>query len=429
MVRVLIVVVAVAAGAFAVLRSVETAFACSGPGPVENMLQSTVIFEGRITAVVPTGEPSEGARLPHTMTIEVVHAHLGTTDGATVTARAYIPDRTQPIMCPQFPQPAELVGKYVVIGLDPDPNVAGALRADAWVTPFMGDALAGEGYREAAGLARMMSDSDPAAPTLTVSSPATCGQPVRYTGRNFAPGQYLLRAGAFSGRVTAVFDVGTAGTFDITEKFVWEGCTNKYSEGRVIGAHVYSLASGIPWVYQNWESLIDIGKATVTGVVDDPNGGMLLRVVPGEARCGETVTFRGEGFEPGEALEVRVAAVTVGTVSASPNGTFFLDAAIPVAACTQRYVDASVHQALFAQYNPPFFGLTGAGISLVGPLAEPGSTLTPPPATQTPAPPIVGTGAATAAVPTTAHDLVILGAALLLATGLFLAASVRVLRR
>ena len=95
------IVVLAGSALLALGRQADVAFACSGPGPIENMLRASVIFEGRVVSVAPTGQPATD-RAPHTITFDVVRAFKGAKAGDKISANAMLPIPGKPIMCPQF---------------------------------------------------------------------------------------------------------------------------------------------------------------------------------------------------------------------------------------------------------------------------------------------------------------------------------------
>src|SRR3990167_5603714 len=97
----LAIAILVGSATLALSRPPRPAMACTGPGPIETMLSSTVVIEGHVTAVVPDGPPGFD-RAPFKLTFEVTRAHKGARAGDSIVARGYVPIPGKPIMCPQF---------------------------------------------------------------------------------------------------------------------------------------------------------------------------------------------------------------------------------------------------------------------------------------------------------------------------------------
>lgn len=342
----------------AVLRMPQPASACTGPGPIENLLDSTVIFEGRITAATPSGPP--GASLsPHELTFEVATGHKGVASGATVTANAQL--RTPggvPIMCPQFP--AEVVGKHVVIGLLPDLEHPGELFTHAWVS-YIGDSLSGAEYDWMSRLARMHADSDPAAPQLLITpSTVTCGEPFTVNGRRFPAGKHLLQYGAFANRVIGAVEVGPDGTFEVRSVMFHNACGNRLSNGRNVGIFAMAIGDG-PAAWPWSSNVVEVGAVALMGAADRPWPGLL--VLPNPAHCSEQLQLAGEGFLPGERLTVSVGdGPAAATIAVDDSGRFDVRVTIPPAACKGSLVDVIVRQADYAQYLPAHVGLASGPV-------------------------------------------------------------------
>ena len=355
-----VVVLAIVAisGLYALSRETEPAFACSGFGPIENMLESTVIFEGRVTSVAPNG-PTGLDRSPHKLTFEVIRAHKGVAAGDTVVANALIPTGTVPVMCPQFPR--DLAGKYVVIGLQPDREKPGELQASASVMPYLDDEPGGEWYPQAVRLAEMIADSTEASPRLSLE-PAVlvCGQPVHLSGTRFPPGKYAVRY-SFEARFIAVVDVGSNGAFELDTTVAMLGCRHSPSNGRPVAIHVLDVAAGVPWAWLNLLALKEIGFGPLAGAEDRPLPE--LRVTPNPARCSDTLEVRGTGFFPGERLNIGVGDGPFDNpVTADSNGSFVTRSAIPEGACDDGTLQIGAKQAGYEQYLRPFDVLASATV-------------------------------------------------------------------
>ena len=378
-----LVAVIVGSGLFALSREAELALACSGLGPIENMLRANVIFEGRVISVVPDGAP-EIDRAPHDVTFEVVRPFKGTKAGERVVANAKIPIPGKPIMCPQFPQ--DLAGKYVVIGLIPDDARPGELLADAWIMPFIGAEPGGEGYVEAVRLAEMIADSNPVSPQLLLQPAVlTCGQQMHLSGRQFPPGKYVLRYSG-SARVIAVAEAGLNGAFDMDTAVVYEGCRNHYANGQPVAVHALDAAAGAATAWQSPDALVEIGFGPLAGAADGPFAE--LRVTPNPARCTDTLTIRGSSFMPGERLTVAVGEGRGDVqVTANSAGAFEASHGIPADACREGSIRVAATQAGFEAYTPPFLSIAAA--TLV-------RDVSPGPPAVPPGPPDVGTGSASA---------------------------------
>ncbi len=404
----LVAAVLAAVGLCSMVRGeAATASACSGPEPTESMLASTVIFEGRVKSVVPTGEPVVSYRVPNVVTFEVVHAHLGTKAGETITARAFVPVPDTPIMCAQFPK--DFTGKWVVIGLSPDPEAPNSLLADASVVPFIGDKREGEQYQRASSLARMMSDSDSTAPALTVGKIAKCGEPLRFTGRRFQPGTYILRPN--SGGRSQLVIVGPNDAFDVTEKFVHWGCRRSDWEGRVVGFHVYKADHDSAYDFENWNGLVEIGTATMSGAVDRNPQGTEIEITPNPARCDDKLTIRGRGFEPGERVVVLPGQPSSSAIEVDAKGEFMTYADIPPENCQRQWISVKVSQADFEEFDVPWFVITGRDVLRTGPSPD---TV----ARSTPQAPNLGSGGASANADTAAKSSVTSGLVIAVAFGL-----------
>ena len=372
-----LVALIVGSGLFAVSREVQPAFACSGPGPIENMLESTVIFEGRVTAVTASGPPGFDLS-PRRLTFEVIRAHKGTKDGATIVANAVIPVPGVPTMCPQFPQ--DLAGKYVVIGLQPDPKKPGELFTYAWVS-YVGASLSGPEYDQMARLARMIADSDPAAPQITLSPAiAKCGQPLSISGRRFPAGSYLLR---YSGgaRAIAVVEPRAGGVFDVTTTMAHDACRNPNWNGRPFAIHVSDVSAGPGSAWTNFEALVEIGVGTLDGGVESDWPSLI--VTPNPARCGDTLEVRGRSFAPGERVLVALWERGDGVLATADSvGALEVAVPLPPEACNGEQIRVSARQAGFEAYTSPYASLAEVWVNSV---AAPRSI---------PGPPEVGTGPA-----------------------------------
>jgi len=396
-----LVAVVVILGSVAAALSLQPrpALACSGPGPVEGLLPSTVIIEGRVTSMTRSGEP-EFDRIPYKITFEVAHAFKGAAAGQKVVATGYIPIPGKPIMCPQFPQ--DLLGKYVVIGLGPDE--AHPQELHTVITPFIGDKPEGETYAQAVRLAEMISDSNPAAPQLLLDPPvATCGQPMRFVGRRFPEGPYLLRYGF--GRAIAQLNIGSSGTFDVTASIVHEICRDSRNNSRLVSFYVDGLVDDPPWIVLDPLGPTEAAAVPIAGAVDREPRGPTLTITPKPARCGDALTVRGAGFEPAEQLTVTVAGETSGVpATADAVGSFAVQLGSPAGLCTGPFIGVAAIQSGFE----PFRWAVAGGEVYVA------STPTSPAPSATPGPPDVGTGPPVGAQD--GHGLLMAGAALLLAS-------------
>lgn len=359
------------------LRHPSVAFACSGPGPIENLLESTVIFEGRVTAVTPSG-PAGLDRAPYKLEFEVLRAHKGVTAGDKLVANAFIPIPGVPIMCPQFPQ--DLLGKYVVMGQRPDANNPGQLFADAW-SSYVGTSLSGPQYSDMSMLARLHADSDPTAPQLLVSPQSvTCGASFRLTGTRFPEGKYLLRYGG-EARVIGLVDVAASGTFALTPTLAADACHNPYANGRPISIHALR-ASAVASAVSNLAGLVEIAPVIVAGATDRP--WPALTVTPNPAACTDMLDVSGTGFQPGEQLNVGVGYGVFGhPLTADGNGAFTARLPIPQGACDEGSIRIAAKQAGYEVYSPAFWSLAESLVTRLG------ATRSSPPG-----PPDAGTGQA-----------------------------------
>lgn len=360
-------------GLLALSREPHQALACTGPGPVETMLSSSVVIEGRVTSVVASGEPGFD-RAPFAITLDVARAHRGAVAGESIVATGYIPIPGRPIMCPQLPQ--NLLGKYVVAGLSRGQDPGGGLVADAWNMPFIGDGPTGDAYEYGRTIAEMITDSNPAAPLLTLEPAlATCGQQMELAGRRFPKGKYLVKYGF--GRPIALVDVGPDGAFNVSTSIVHELCRDSRANSRLISFHVFSATNGVPMMNLDLRGPTEVAAAPLAGAIDREPRGMELAVMPSPARCTEPITIRGTGFEAGERLVLRLGAdVPSLRVNADDAGSFSLRTDIPAELCDRAFVPLQVFQSGFENVPVP---LTGRDVFL--------SPLPP-----TPVAPALGTG-------------------------------------
>jgi hypothetical protein len=287
-------------------------------------------------------------------------------------------------MCPQFP--ADLAGKYVVIGLNPSDQIPGELVADAWVMPFLGDAPGGDAYDQAVRLAEMITDNEPSAPQLLIEPPvATCGQPIRFVGRRFPPGEYALRY-IFSPRLLGLVTAGPDGEFELATKFVHESCNRSTSNGRLLSVHAIGLTGGEGPPIGDFAKLLEIASAPIAGAIDRHEPVTTLNVTPNPARCGDTLTIVGNAFPPEELLGVFIGDASAGLeVRTDIAGAFEVRTPIPPGACTGRVFGVRVTQ---GGYGPltQFLSIIERQVSIAEGAA-------PPAASVAPGPPVAGTSA------------------------------------
>jgi hypothetical protein len=377
------------------------------------MLSSTIILEGRVTSVVPDGKPGFD-RAPYRMTFEVTHSHRGTNSGDTVTATGYIPIPGVPIMCPQFPSDVKnLLGKYVIIGLAPNPERTGELLADAWNMSFIGDEPDGQAYELGRRIVEMTSDSNPEAPLLTLNPPlATCGQSIRFVGRRFPEGKYLLRYGF--GRPIALLDVGPGGGFEAVATFNDESCRNSRSNAHNRGFHVVRLIERGSSLELDPVGATEVAAVPIAGAVDREQGSAILRATPNPAHCNETLAIEGAGFEPAERLSVSIVTQPDPVaVTADGEGSFALRLALPAELCGERLASVVAVPSGFESLVPPLS------------VAEAFVQLAPAP----PAAPRLGTGPQRSQPHRDLRDPILLAGAIVLGVSAVAFASVRWARR
>jgi hypothetical protein len=384
----LLLAVLAGAATVAVFPAARHARACTGPGPVENMLYSRVVIEGRVVSVVPNGRPERGSfsTTPHDITFRVDRAYKGATAGETIRVLGFLPTPGIPTMCPQFP--ADLAGKYVVIGLNPNDQFPGELVADAWVMPFLGDEPRGKEYDQAVRLAEMITDSAASAPQLVIEPPvATCGQPIRFAGHRFPPGEYALRY-IYSPRLLGLVTAGADGEFALATNFVHDSCDRNSSSGRLLSVHVIALTGGEGPPVGDFARLLEIASAPIAGAIDRNEPVTTLNVTPNPARCGDTLTIVGNAFLPEELLGVFIGDASAGLVVRTDiAGAFEVRTPIPPGACTGRVFGVRVTQ---GGYGPltQFLSIIERQVSIAEGVAPPAATLAPgPPVAGTSAPP------------------------------------------
>ncbi len=400
-VRVLLIAAACCGAAlFALSREARPALACTGPGPAEHLMYSQIIPEGRVISVVPAGVAGT-MHSPVDITFAVVRGHKGARAGDTVVARGHIPVPGVPVPCRQFPQ--DLVGKYVIIGLSASEQEAGQLLADTMSMPFLGDEPFGEGYERGVKLAEMIADSNPAAPVVVLDPPtATCGQPLRISGRRFSEGKHLLRYSIslheFAYRLIAVVDVGPGGSFETTTTIVANACRESRTNARLMSFHVSALHPAEQAVYGDLEEIV---AAPIAGARDREPPSQEVSVTPDPARCEDTLTIRGRGFEPSEVVNIRVGGgPSVVRVTADRDGSFALRQAIPADTCDDPIIRVAVEQTGF-----------DGDLSRWSPLAEAHIGRA---ADSPPGPPDVGSGSPPAANDEARWRVAMAGAALLM---------------
>ncbi|MBI2767861.1 MAG: hypothetical protein HYX53_18350 [Chloroflexi bacterium] len=389
---------AIAAVLTAAAWSPRPAFACSGPGALQAMLETPVIVEGRIAAVTPL--PQDGVRpgyTPYQLTIAVVQGHRGAKAGDRLDTVAYLPDPGVPQACPSFEFQGDLNGQYLVIGLQPPPAPGGLLVADRAAASFVGAEPQGADYTAGHALAAMMTDSDPAAPRVTLVPPSpACGEPFRAEGVRFAPGKYVL-GGAFDGRILALADVGPAGTFNLSARLITSWCSGERFNGRIIGLHVWAIDPSPAAADPGFRALTEIAPLQLSGARDSEPGSPVLRVTPGTARCGGDVTVTGIGFQPAERLTIGVGAGSaMREAAADAAGTISLELRLPAGECAAGrglagvgYTQVWATQAEFGLPGP-YFSLASGELYLE-PLAPAGDG-PPPAASPAPGPPDTGSG-------------------------------------
>jgi hypothetical protein len=390
----LLAAAAAASALFLVGWSARPAFACTGPGALQAMLETPVILEGRVVTV--TALPQDNLRpahSPYALAIEVVQGHVGAKAGDRVEAVAYLPDPGVPQACASFEFQGDLTGQYLVIGLQPPQTPGGRMLAERGAASFVGAAPVGADYQRGHALAEMMADSNPAAPRLTLvpSSPA-CGETFRAKGERFAPGKYILRP-AFEGRILALANVGASGTFDVSARMVTSWCSGKQINGRVVGIHVWAIDPSSPEPPAT-DALTEIAPVLVSGARNFEPGSPVLRVSPQTARCGDEVAVAGAGFLPEERLNI-------GFGVAPPDREAIADAAgnvafqfrLPGGECAaDRYRSGLGFNQVWATQAEfglpgPYFSLASGEVYLM-PLDSPGPTSTGVP----PGPPDAGSG-------------------------------------
>jgi len=336
-----VIVCAAAAAALVALAAPgpRPALACTGD-PVEALVGAPVVFEGRVRSVVLRPDlPSEGGTRPHEITFEVIRSFRGAAPGDTVTAIGQVPIPGIPVMCAQFPQ--DLAGQFVVAGL----HVAegGGWLASAWTTPFLGPALAGSQYEYAVELVEIVTGSNPTRPALTIepASP-TCGHDLRFRGRQFPPGSYVLRYGSDQ-RVAGTPVVGLDGTFDVIWVVVGERCRVEMPPGWLLSFRALAISEGTGGPEPH---LVAMTAGPLLGVVPREPSWADVTISPRPARCGEPVFLAGTGFEPNERLRVVVESTVFSrssTLLAAGDGSFTSRVDVPAGRCfNSEYAALSV---------------------------------------------------------------------------------------
>ena len=331
-------------------REVERAGACSGPGPEVLLLGAPVIIEGRVIEVSPV-EASDGVFTTHTLTFEVVRGYRGAAAGERVQARGRIPLPGVPVMCAQFP--ADLVGRYAVIGLAESEDGAGLV---AWATHMLylgaGDPdPADERYRRAVDLAAMVTDSDPVAPLLSVDGDrVVCGEQATFRGVRFPVGQYVIHE--YFGEIVAVVQAGQDGTFEaVGADGPGYGCgTAKGTQLNVpYGVWTVKREPGEP---AQPGSLVEVAGPPLDPDVRVAAAGRSFRVSPERAQCGERVTIEGAGYRAGARLEVVFGGEAAGVaVTADDSGQFVLTREIPEVSCGGQFIVVRALRAEFAEFG------------------------------------------------------------------------------
>ncbi|MBE0611956.1 MAG: hypothetical protein IH609_21430, partial [Dehalococcoidia bacterium] len=285
MLRILVVTLTLTALlAFHLVNGTPTAFACSGPGPVEGMLRSPIIIEGRVIAAVPPTSPVavRPNQAPLVLAFEVDLAHRGASAGSRLDALTYVWSSSFPNPCAALALPEDLVGQYLVIGLDA-PESSGGLPLTG-VAAFIGEEPAGAEYERGHKVAVMIADSDPTAPIIELGPAApACGEPFQATGRHFPQGRFVLR-GSYDPRVLAVTKVGATGELVMSGIFRPSACAHAQNNGRLTGLWVIAMDDLIPGGgYLGQDALTEVVAMTLTGALDGPDLGFPLQVTPNPA--------------------------------------------------------------------------------------------------------------------------------------------------
>jgi len=380
-------------------REASPAFACTGPGPIETLLDAPVIFEGRVVSVVPRQGAGEGTpyEAPHDITFSVARGYRGVTAGDTVAAVGSLPVPGVPAPC--APLPADFAGQYVVIGLTTGEAGPGELVADPTAMAFHGPEPGGADYQRGVRLAEMITDTGPDAPQLLVDpAGAACGDPIRFVGRRFPPGEYLVRY-PFEPRLLGLVTADSNGEFEMSAVLRHSACNRAANNGRSTGVHAYAVRSGPPWEWMGPEDAVEVAAVVISGAVDRDHVFPDAAASPNPAACGAPLTLTGWGFDPGEPLLVNTGLGSPSLdVVAGQSGTFSVLLDAPLQACRGEVLHVRVAQA----------GFGDIGLSLPVLMVDVF------PERDVPGPPLAGTGLAPGqgSRPATALSLIAVGAGL-----------------
>ncbi len=375
-VTMLLVMACVAAGMAAFGRAPGTARACTGPGPSAVLPYAPMVMEARVVGLDPLpwdGPATQGPR-PYRVTVDVSRAYRGVTVGERLTATIDVSQAGYPQPCPYPGLKTDSLGKWFIGAFEPGAGNPAII--------FLGLDASGPDYERATAVAEVMTGSNPARPSLrTAPAEPVCGERVRLVGAGFAPGTYVVRSGLwYPRRVEGVVRVGGDGAFAVETRVRVSACR---SPGLVPFADYFvqalERAEGDPL-----NGIVAVAAPPVAGQAAGAHPYPEITIAT-PFFCDGGMELSGQGFEPGEAIVLRVggAEAWTTTVTAGPDGAFALGTPVPPGACVnQGNVIVLVAQGAFAEL--PF---EERMLTMASAWAEPGG-----PPRPAPGPPNAGSG-------------------------------------